>query len=175
MKQLFEIYANYNQRINNQFYDLAGELDAKQLDEDRGLFFSSVIGTLNHIVVADITWLKRFATHPSNFRSLQFVRSLDQPEKLNAIVHPDLQDLRVLRGQLDQCILSFIRELDEGALMSKLGYTNFKGVQSTKQLGQLLLHFFNHQTHHRGQVSTAFTQLGLEIGVTDLLLEVPNA
>lgn len=174
MKQLFEIYARYNQRINNQFYDLAGELDEQQLNENRGLFFGSIIGTLNHIVVADITWLKRFATHPADFHSLELVRGLPQPDKLNAIIHADLLELRRLRQELDECILSFVNELSADTMAGKLTYKNFKGVQSTRQLSQLLLHFFNHQTHHRGQISTAFTQLGKDIGVTDLLMEVPT-
>ena len=175
MKEIFTVFSKYNARMNEQFYDLAGGLEYSQLTENRGIYFSSVIGTLNHIVVGDITWLKRFSTHPANFNSLEFVRELSQPNALNTIVHEDFVLLRTLRKSLDDCILEFVFEVDEDLLASSLTYTNFKGVQSTKSLSLLMLHFFNHQTHHRGQVSSLFSQMGIDIGVTDLLMEVPNA
>ena len=50
-----------------------------------------------------------------------------------------------------------------------LSYKNMSGVDSSRNFGELILHFFNHQTHHRGQVSTLLSQHGIDIGVTDLL------
>lgn len=161
--------------MNSQFYDLASRLDASQLSSDRGIYFGSIIGTFNHIVVGDIAWLKRFSQHPNNFRSLEFVRKIEKPASLNSIINDDLVQLRQLRNSLDDCILAFSREIDEYALSTNLTYLNFKGVQSTKPLKLLMLHFFNHQTHHRGQVSSLFSQMELDIGVTDLLMEIPNA
>ncbi|MBU3005624.1 DinB family protein [Paraglaciecola arctica] len=174
MKLIFETYAKYNARMNQEFYDLASQLDVNQLSENRGVYFSSIIATLNHIVVGDISWLKRFAQHPLHFTSLDFVRKLTQPPGLRSIVHDDLVQLRHLRESLDKCILAYTREVDAPALSTNLTYSNFRGVQSTKSLKLLMLHFFNHQTHHRGQVSALFSQMNIDIGVTDLLLEIPN-
>ncbi|MEP1445653.1 MAG: DinB family protein [Paraglaciecola sp.] len=174
MKLIFETYAKYNARMNQQFYDLASKLDRTQLNENRGIYFGSIIATLNHIVVGDISWLKRFAQHPLHFTSLELVRELPQPPRLSSIIYDDLVQLHQLRKSLDDCILAYTREIDATALRTSLTYSNFRGVQSTKSLKLLMLHFFNHQTHHRGQVSALFNQMNIDIGVTDLLLEIPN-
>lgn len=62
----FALMAFYNQWMNAKVYDAASKLTAAELNEERGAFFGSIFGTLNHIVVADTIWLKRFATHPSS-------------------------------------------------------------------------------------------------------------
>lgn len=161
--------------MNQQFYALARDLNASQLTEDRHVYFGSILGTLNHIMVGDIVWLKRFAQHPVGFQSLDVVRTLETPDSLDATLHKRLMPLSQLRSVLDETIVAFVDELDERALSTNLNYANFKGVQHTKPFSLLLLHFFNHQTHHRGQVSALFSQAGLDIGVTDLLLDIPSA
>lgn len=174
MKVLFETYARYNSRINKQFYALAANVTDTELERDCGLYFRSIIGTLNHIAVGDIIWLKRFADEFSDLSSLNFIRSLDQPERLDSILCQSLRDLSHLRSNLDRCIINFIHELNPDHLAARIHYKNVKGEAATKNLGLLLLHFFNHQTHHRGQISAALSQSGLDIGTTDLLLEIPN-
>lgn len=174
MKDHFELLATYNQWMNSKVYEAAGRLSAADLAEDRGAFFGSILGTLNHILVGDILWLKRFATHPSCRNSLRDVVDLPSPTSLDQMLFHDLGSLSEQRIWLDQAIIDWIAELPSGDLDFVLSYRNRKGVAASKRYSSLIFHFFNHQTHHRGQVSTLLSQAGVDIGVTDLLAQIPE-
>lgn len=174
LKDHFELLSIYNQWMNSKIYESAGSLSAADLTKDRGAFFGSILGTLNHILIGDIIWLKRFATHPSCVGSLQEVANLPNPTSLNQIVFDDIGSLSEHRAWLDQQIISWISELTEGDLDFVHSYHNTKGILASKQYSGLVLHFFNHQTHHRGQVSALLSQVGADVGVTDLLALIPE-
>jgi len=87
------LMAEYNEWMNARLYAAAERIPAEELAQDRGAFFGSIIGTLNHLVVTDTIWLKRFATHPSNPKALDPIRALPQPTALNEIVFTDLARL----------------------------------------------------------------------------------
>jgi len=169
----FQLMADYNQWMNRQVYDAAAKLSSRDLASDRGAFFGSVIGTLNHVLVGDVIWLKRFACHPENLNSLNYVRALDSPQSLDSILHSDLSALRKNREKIDAIILQFTDELTPLIVESSLSYRNMKNDPHEKKFGFLIQHFFNHQTHHRGQVTTLLSQLGVSVGVTDLLERIP--
>ncbi len=166
--------ARYNEGMNRQVYDCAAQLDAIELAQDRGAFFGSILGTLNHLVVGDVVWLKRFAAHPVNFAELELVRSMPQPQALNQIVATDFGVLRSRREVLDRAMVDWVEGLTAADLDLVLDYQNMKGIPARRQLGSLLCHFFNHQTHHRGQLTTLLSQVGLDVGVTDLLNILPQ-
>ncbi|WP_254908541.1 DinB family protein [Halomonas citrativorans] len=126
------------------------------------------------MVVGDTVWLKRFATHPACLESLREVVGLPNPKSLDQTVFNDIGSLSEHRIWLDHKIINWIAELSESDLKFILRYHNTKGVAATKRYSSLVLHFFNHQTHHRGQVSTLLAQAGVDIGVTDLLAEIPE-
>ncbi|MFL1464608.1 DinB family protein [Marinobacter sp. HN1S83] len=174
LKNHFELLAAYNQWMNSKVYEAAGQLSATDLAKDRGAFFGSILGTLNHILVGDILWLKRFATHPSCLHSLREVADLQNPTSLDQILFDDLGRLSDQRIWLDRQIINWIAELSEGDLDFVLSYHDIKGIPARKRYSSLVLHFFNHQTHHRGQVSTLLSQAGVDIGVTDLLAQIPE-
>jgi len=170
----FELMGIYNQWMNSKIYDAAAGLSASELAEDRGAYFGSFIGTLNHILVGDTIWLKRFASHPGKLKSLDYVRGLESPAILDAILFPGFDDLHNARTAMDHTIRKFSRELTSEIISSPLSYTSTSGESFTKNFGHLIQHFFNHQTHHRGQISTLFNQMGVDIGVTDLLAGIPE-
>jgi uncharacterized damage-inducible protein DinB len=167
--------AEYNAWMNAKVYEAAGKLSPAELVQDRGAFFGSILGTLNHLVVADTIWLKRFAAHPARFAALEPVLALPLPERLDTILFTDLAAMTVHRVWLDGVITAFADAMTETGLASTLHYTNTKGTPFARPLSGVLMHFFNHQTHHRGQVSTLLTQAGVDIGVTDLLALLPEA
>lgn len=169
-----QLMAEYNQWMNNNVYEAAATLAPSVLAEDRGAFFGSIIGTLNHILVGDTFWLKRFASHPLAFTSLDPVRQLDIPANLKTILYDDFNALHRARMAMDDVISDFSLEVPDEALSSLLSYSNTKGEHASKHFGYLIQHFFNHQTHHRGQISTLLYQAGVDIGVTDLLMSIPN-
>lgn len=170
--QNFQNMAIYNQWMNEKLYDCAKHLSADALQKDMGAFFGSVIGTLNHLVVADIIWLRRFAVHPAKFSALQPLLEMEQPASLDQVLTEDLQQLEKQRKELDKTILEFAEELNEQNLNQHFSYQNMKGEQFNDRLGYPLQHFFNHQTHHRGQLTTLFSQLDVDVGVTDLLVTI---
>ncbi|HUE92381.1 DinB family protein [Pseudomonas sp.] len=174
LKHHFELLASYNLWINTKVYKAASDLAPIDLAKDRGAFFGSILGTLNHLIAGDTIWLRRFATHPSCATSLRAVTELPEPTSLSQIIFDDFSDLHKHRNWLDKQIINWIDELSDADLNYALSYHNTKGVFTRKCYSSLLLHFFNHQTHHRGQVSALLSQAGSDVGITDLLVLIPE-
>ncbi len=170
----FAHLAAYNQWMNRKLYNAAAALPDEALMQHRGAFFGSLFGTLSHLVVADTLWLQRLAQHPPGFATLQIVASLPQPTALDQLPCTTLAELTDLRALLDDTLTQFCAALQPAQLAEPFDYASTKGVRSRKLLGEVLQHIFNHQTHHRGQASTLFSQMGIDIGATDLLLLLPN-
>jgi len=161
------LMALYNEWMNAKLYGAASSLSAQELAADRKAFFGSLTGTLNHILVADTIWLKRFAMHPSGHPALDPIRSLAAPASLDELLFTDID-------ALDGIIRQWAAALTEEDLSHVLRYTNMKGVTAQKRFASLVMHFFNHQTHHRGQASALLSQAGVDVGVTDLLALIPD-
>lgn len=168
------LMAQYNRWMNDRIFEAAARLDDATLAADMGAFFGSILGTLNHIAVADTIWLHRFALHPASFPALGALTGFAHPTSLRQTLAPDLAGLRAYRRALDDLIQRWVAELRPEHLAVDLAYGNMAGVTSRRNFGGLLQHFFNHQTHHRGQVSTLLFQAGVDIGVTDLLAVLAN-
>ena len=167
------LMATYNQWMNSRIYQAARSLPDEELCMDRKAFFGSILRTLNHLVTGDTVWLQRFATHPANYLALgaigQFpVSSLDQ------LLFPDIRELSAHREWLDEQIVEWSGCITESDLDHTLHYSSMKGVPADKDFYALLMHFFNHQTHHRGQVTTLLSQAGVDMGDTDLVILVPS-
>ena len=140
--------AGYNAWANERVYDAAASLIDSDYRADRGAFFKSVHGTLNHLLVTDRIWMRRFTG------------TGDAPTRLDAILFDDLSDLRAARRAEDQRIESYVAELDETRLNGLLRYRTISNPTDFEQpLASTLIHFFNHQTHHRGQVHALLTGL----------------
>ncbi|MFJ1301025.1 DinB family protein [Pseudomonadota bacterium AL_CKDN230030165-1A_HGKHYDSX7] len=173
------LLADYNQWMNQQLLAACARLPEAELRAARGAFFGSVLGTLNHLIVGDTMWLKRFAshagTHAAAHAALADVRAAPDPGPLDGQPHATLDALRDARTALDAAIVQWVAALDQADLDRMLDYRNSRGIASRRPLGALLLHFFNHQTHHRGQASTLLTQAGVDVGLTDLLVRIPDA
>ena len=170
----FAQLAAYNEWMNRKLYGAAAPLPAERLHEDRGAFFGSVFGTLNHLVIADLIWFKRIAAGVPGLASLQCLDELPRPSSLDHRLCATLPELDALRVQLDAAISAFCAEVRDAHLDGALTWTSMKGIASTKRLGDVLLHVFNHQTHHRGQATTLFSQMGIDVGPTDILLLLPD-
>lgn len=166
--------AKYNEWMNAKLYEAAMSLSGEELIANRKAFFSSILGTLNHLAVGDTIWLKRFATHPANYPALDPVRNFPAPASLDQILFTDVQNLLSHRRLLDQVITEWAHSITDRDLDHVLRYANTKGVVADKHFFSLVMHFFNHQTHHRGQATTLLSQVGINVGITDLLALIPN-
>jgi len=181
-----QLMSAYNSWMNQKLYKAAAALPADELARDRGAFFGSLLGTLNHLVVADTVWLKRFAAapaasqatspalSPAAFAALAPVRALAMPASLDAPLFDALAPMAAHREWLDGVITAWAEALTEADLDSTLHYTRMNGDTHAKPLFSVLMHFFNHQTHHRGQATTLLSQAGVDAGVTDLLALIPE-
>lgn len=163
------LLARYNACMNRRVYDAAASLAPEAVSAERGAYFGSLLGTLNHLVAGDSIWLRRFASHPTGFAALDAVRGASAPTSLTHSFGDTLADVREHRMRLDGTISALAGELRQPDLDQVLTYRNSRGDAFQRHFGSLLLHFFNHQTHHRGQASTLLSQAGVDIGVTDLL------
>ena len=153
----FRMFADYNRWANRLIYAAAAELTDAELRENRGAFFGSLLATLNHILVADRVWMKRFT------------REGDAPTALDTILHGDLPALTTARNAEDERIIAWIDSLSEERLRADLTYTPLTNpTVITQKLAPTLGHFFNHQTHHRGQAHATLTALGQPSVTLDL-------
>ncbi|WP_199286999.1 DinB family protein [Pseudomonas mangrovi] len=168
------LMAKYNRWMNERMYDAAASLPESAVIADMKAFFGSIFGTLNHIAVADTIWLHRFSQQEPSFPSLTVLSELPHPASLRQALAADLSGLREYRSRLDNIIEQWAAELTANRLSGDISYTNTAGVTFRRNLGALVQHFFNHQTHHRGQVSTLLFQCGVDVGVTDLLTLIPS-
>lgn len=163
------LMADYNRWMNRRLVSACGALPADALTLERGAFFGSLLGTLNHLAVADSLWLRRFE-HPGHWDTLRAAVSwLPQPSHLRETLAADLASYSTLRDRLDGLIVDWCDELIFTDLDRVLGYRTLNGNARQRQVGPLLSHFFNHQTHHRGQVTALLFQAGADPGVTDLI------
>ena len=168
------LMASYNAWMNDKLYEAAQCLSHEALVADKGAFFGSILGTLNHIIVGDTIWLQRFAMHPAHYAALDALSTSPSPQTLNQITFTDLESCSVRRKMLDDVILRWADTIKPMDLDVTLAYVNMKGLPQHKNMFSLLMHFFNHQTHHRGQVSTLLSQRGIELYDTDLVLLTPE-
>jgi uncharacterized damage-inducible protein DinB len=170
IKAQFKRMADYNLWMNTRVYQAASGLDPSELHADKGAFFGSVFGTLNHILVADTIWMNRFARHPRGFLSMAGLDSLPYPKNLSQPLYAEFDQLRVARHAMDLMIIGFCDEALDKDYAHELAYTDLAGRAYKNEFDSLVQHFFNHQTHHRGQVTTLLTQAGLDVGATDLVV-----
>ncbi len=168
-----QLMSQYNQWMNQKIYQAAQQLGNESSQQDQRAFFGSIFGTLNHIWVADIIWLRRFSQHPRQYPSLGSLPKLSSYTALDQLVANDIETLNKLRQELDRIIIQWCAEIAPADLEHSLEYFDTKGNLYNKNFGLLIQHFFNHQTHHRGQVSTLIVQQGVDVGVTDLLKLIP--
>ena len=166
----YRFLARYNRWMNQRLYDACEALSDEERKRQRGAFFGSIHHTLTHLVLADKMWLHRFASQETRFAALPTAAlALPEGSDYTSDLHPDWQDLRQTRAALDEVIERWLAEMTPDFLTSTMYYANTKGVQRAHPAWQAMTHFFNHQTHHRGQVTTLLAQAGVDVGVTDVI------
>ncbi|MDZ7714491.1 MAG: DinB family protein [Rhodovibrio sp.] len=154
----FQRFADYNAWANARLYDAVETLSPEALRAERpAAFFHSILGTLNHLLVADRIWLDRFQHLPPAH------------SRLDEIVHDDLAALRAARVSEDARIRRFVDDLAEADLDARLAYKTSSGSPKSDPLGALLSHVFNHQTHHRGQAHALIQEAGVAPPPLDLI------
>ena len=162
----FRMLGRYNRLANERLYAACAELDDAARRQDRGAFFKSIHGTLNHIMVGDRIWMARFEGGSAASTGL------------DAILHDDFDELRTARVAEDARIEAFTAGLDDARLSGTLAYVSHAGHAFEDPMTVLLSHFFNHQTHHRGQITAMLRQTGCpypELDMHRVMIPAPGA
>ena len=154
--QHFRMLAAYNTLANERLYEACARLSDDERRKDRKAFFRSILGTLNHIMVGDRIWLSRFEGGEAPSAGL------------DAILYDGFEQLHAARIFEDTRIEDFANSLDESFLDGVFEYRNNEGIVYRDPIPLLVGHFFNHQTHHRGQVHDMLSQTDVPPPVLDM-------
>ena len=150
--------ARYNAWMNSRLYEACAGLPDGERKKDVGAFFKSIHGTLNHLLVGDSVWMGRFEG------------PVFAPASLAQELHADFAELHGARTQMDARITAWARRLTPEVLGGELAYMSIVNPAPRRMpMWIAVAHFFNHQTHHRGQLTTLLMQRGIDPGVTDLM------
>lgn len=152
-----ELMSQYSRWMNLKLYASCAQLEDSKRREDLGAFFGSIHLTLNHLLHGDRMFLSRFEGRNEEFAPL------------GTELFPNFEDLHRERLSTDQHIARWANDLDTQWLGEALTYKSMSdGKTRTIEHWVLVTHLFNHGTHHRGQITTLLSQLGLDVGVTDI-------
>ena len=150
--------AAYNRWMNERLYEVCAGLSDAQRRADRGAFFGSIHGTLNHLLLGDRLWLASFAGE--HFET----------SGLNRELYSDFDELRRQRAKTDEDLVAWAGSLTDEKLMEPFEFTSFGNPRPRRcELWVPVTHLFNHQTHHRGQLTTLLSQAGQDYGTTDII------
>ena len=158
LQQHLATLARYDLWATRKLFDHVDALPEADYRRDAGLFFKSVHGTLNHLLVAEhLLWYRRFAAAES------------PKARLDAEVESDRVRLRERLLEGAQAWLPFVAGCDAARFEGRLDYTTTKGVPASLPFAATLAHVFNHATHHRGQITAAITMMGQPCPEIDLV------
>ena len=153
----FELMAKYNRWMNERVYDVCANIPDVERKKDLGAFFGSIHSTLNHILYGDRAWMGRFVSEPFGIT------------RIGQDLYDDFQELRSERASTDERILEWSKSLEEDWLNADFEFkSNVDGLVRKMPTWVLVTHMFNHQTHHRGQLTTLLSQLDIDLGTTDI-------
>lgn len=157
MKAPLTQFAEYHEWAFDVLLRAVREVDEATYRAPAGLFFGSIHGTLNHLLVAEYVWFGRFADEPFAVTGL------------NAELEADRDALDAALRAASARWRPWIAGRNDAALAGRLDYRNLSGARFRDPVAATLLHVFNHATHHRGQISAALTALGADAPVMDLI------
>jgi len=156
--EIFETFARYNRWMNEKLYTVCAAMSDEERKRDLDAPFHSIHGTFNHLLLVDRLWLGRF--QDQEFRITTLADEL----------YSDFDELRREQTKTDDVIDAWLATLSESQLASAFTFhSRSRNQDNTFLLSSVMLHFFNHQTHHRGQITAMIETLGYDCGVTDLL------
>jgi len=149
--------AEYNSVMNERLYAICSSLSSEELNSNCGLFFGSIHRTLDHILYGDMSWLLRFEGKE------ELVPEIDQQ------LHDSFSQLKDARSSWDEKIANWSQIVSEEWLADDFSYkSKVDGKVRVRKAWLLVSHMFNHETHHRGQLTGALSNMGYDFGITDL-------
>ncbi len=173
MKELFVFLAKYNKQTNKTMFQILEKMPAEQVTRDMKGFYKSILGTLNHLTMADINWTRRITGAIKELSPIAATLPTVQAKAPTDVVWKTLAELKAIRTDIDEKIARMVELLPEKTYTAKITYKNYKGEEQTKLAWHMLMQVFNHETHHRGTVSVLLDQLGVENDYSSVLAVEP--
>ncbi len=146
----FQLLANFNKWANTNIFSACKKLDDIEYKKDRKAFFSSIHGTLNHLLVVDSAYISRMEDTDHG------LKSMDQ------ILYENIEDLEEGRIKEDKRLVDLVNRLSEENIQKEITYKSFDATKHTYTINFILMTLFNHQTHHRGQIHNMLSQAGVK-------------
>lgn len=170
----FKVMALYNQRVNHSLLACCETLPVDVLHKETQSFFPTIVSYWNHLLFGDLILLGRLAALNLTDLSPETLKTFPEPFSPQDQYFSELSEIKVVREALDNVIIKFCDSLTEQTCQKIVRYTTTEGDEVTKVIGDVVQHIFNHQTHHRGQLTCVLSQFGVDYGCMDLPVIVPN-
>jgi uncharacterized damage-inducible protein DinB len=165
----FRLLASYNRAANETMIGHLAALGPAAIAAPRGSYFGGIQGILDHVIMCDINWLRRFRELYPDEAILKKPR-LDPPgHAWTTFSFPDFGEYRRERALVDSLIVDWLAGTDFSRFGEVLAYRDSHDAPKRFYLRDAVDHFFNHQTHHRGQVSQILDELGVQHDFSNLI------
>jgi uncharacterized damage-inducible protein DinB len=154
-----KLFAEYNRKVNSDMNTILQKLNASQWNQEFSGYYNSIKSLCNHTYIADFNWLKRF----SRLRKFSYIGNplFNEELRFGSTVFESIEEYLDRRKTMDTHIIEFVNEIAQGDLDQYLEYADYQGRMHKRVFGGLALHFFNHQTHHRGMISIYLENMGI--------------
>jgi uncharacterized damage-inducible protein DinB len=165
--EVVKLLARYNSHVNTEMNKIISTLSPTEWEKNFDGYFNSVHALCSHLFKGDHIWLNRF----SIIKKFNYFESsiFDKKYLWNDNPFNSIDEYKEKRKLLDTAFFQLAEEISKDDLLTYLDYTNIKGIAQHRQFGWLILHVFNHQTHHRGMISLYLEMLGKENDFSNLV------
>lgn len=173
MKSTIATFAEYNRHADQLLHAILDDADPALIPRPAGAYFRSILGLLNHILVSDLTWLSRFRDGGVPARALSDPGLIFEHPGFGVDLYDDYGHVKDHQGVVDRVLEKFVQEIDAMRATAEdpgpaFTYTNSKGETHRFAISGILLHLFNHATHHRGQISQILDENGVDHDFSNL-------
>jgi len=165
----FTLLARYNRAANEALVGFLDKLPPAELCKPRGSYFGSIQGILDHVIMCDLNWLRRFREVFPKAEPLNRPRLSPPGHAWTVFEFPDYAEFRRERAKVDAIFADFTESAETARFGEVLAYSDSHGIARRYYFRDALDHVFNHQTHHRGQVSQILDELGVEHDFSNLI------
>lgn len=162
-----KLLAHYNSGVNSAMNKIISTLSPEEWDQTIGGYFKSMHGLCSHLFIGDQNWLNRF----KNIKAFSYFNNsiFDKVYNFSEIPFTTIAEYQEKREILDTAFMKLAEEVVNEDLSKILQYKNMRGVEQNRVFGGVILHVFNHQTHHRGMISLYLEMLGRENDFSNLV------
>lgn len=158
MQKHLAMMAQFNKWANAQISEAISQIPEDEYLKERGSFFGSIHGTLNHLLLVDRLWRGRMIDEPY------------PADRLDLIVAEDRDIYIRERATEDDILIDFVDSLSPEDLEGDVSYSTLIGFSATDKRRTILAHMFNHATHHRGQAHDQLSQVPMDPPPLDLMI-----